>query len=281
MGLRKWIQSKENRIKITTTSDGLDILIPGNQGNINNNKEDSSPNRAKGKPDPKPNGNKQGGNKTSWVDKGRKKFEEEPSNIPPSGDPQEPETPAPLTPAALQARLAEKSLLEQSLSGVVGGKTGLLMFLDLLLNSAGDGNVGTFQSYTQAYALKHGRLKELLTQYEQLRALPPSDPPPGKSNKFWHDRKDSTSSETETTDGTRGEAETRENTRGEAETREERLRRLIAQPTKDLPLYKFLMDVGDGLGPFQPPAQISRKQLSAWRADILPRFEELPNGREP
>lgn len=68
----------------------------------------------------------------------------------------------------IQNGLSERLGLEQALTGIVGGKTGLLMLMDCMLRAAEEHNVGSFQFYAEIYVQKRKELGEKLNQYDRL-----------------------------------------------------------------------------------------------------------------
>lgn len=64
--------------------------------------------------------------------------------------------------------LSERLGLEQAVTGIVGGKTGLLMLLDGMLRAAEEHNVSSFQFYAEIYDIKRKEMGEKLNQYDRL-----------------------------------------------------------------------------------------------------------------
>lgn len=72
-----------------------------------------------------------------------------------------------------QKQLAERMLLEQSIAGVVNGKTGLLMSLDILLHDAEEKSRVRLQAHAESYFWRMNQLKPLYEQYKSY-AVPKS-----------------------------------------------------------------------------------------------------------
>lgn len=65
-----------------------------------------------------------------------------------------------------QSRTARKLQLDQQTAGIVGGKTGLMMLLDAMLNEK---DQNAFSFYADAYIQQMKRLNSLLKRYEEIR----------------------------------------------------------------------------------------------------------------
>ena len=72
-------------------------------------------------------------------------------------------TPAP--PRNDQSRFAEKMRLDQQAAGITGGKTGLIMLLDAMINETGQ---NAFRFYADAYLQRMERLVPLLNSYKKI-----------------------------------------------------------------------------------------------------------------
>lgn len=66
-----------------------------------------------------------------------------------------------------QASLAEKLLLEQSIARVVGGQTGLLMALDMLLHDAEEKDSAGFLCHAEGYLRRAEKLEPLFVRYKK------------------------------------------------------------------------------------------------------------------
>lgn len=65
-----------------------------------------------------------------------------------------------------QNSLAEKLLLEQSIARVVGGQTGLLMYLDMLLHDAEEKDSEGFLCHAEGYLRRMEKLEPLYARYQ-------------------------------------------------------------------------------------------------------------------
>ncbi len=62
--------------------------------------------------------------------------------------------------------LAERLLLEQSIAKLVNGQTGLLMFLDMLLQDAEEKDLAGFSCHAEGYLRRTEKLKPLFARYK-------------------------------------------------------------------------------------------------------------------
>ena len=62
--------------------------------------------------------------------------------------------------------LAERLLLEQSIAKLVNGQTGLLMFLDMLLQDAEEKDLAGFSCHAEGYLRRTEKLKPLFASYK-------------------------------------------------------------------------------------------------------------------
>ncbi len=67
-----------------------------------------------------------------------------------------------------QPSLAEKLLLEQSIAHVVGGQTGLLMALDMLLHDAKEKDSAGFLCHAEGYLRRAEKLEPLFLRYRKI-----------------------------------------------------------------------------------------------------------------